>query len=89
MGDSILEALRLTGARSRRTDGEQLAAVLLLSDGANTSGEIQPSEAAERARALGVPVYTRLLSPHREGVIEIPDDFGQSRLVRVPPITKL
>ena len=97
MGDSIVEALRLTGARprveapraasgarDRRPNKEHPAAVLLLSDGANTSGETPPSEAAERARALGVPVYTIALGTP-EGVVEIPDDFGQSRLVRVPP----
>jgi Ca-activated chloride channel family protein len=33
------------------------AAILLLSDGANTAGAVQPLAAAERARQLGVPVY--------------------------------
>jgi len=97
MGDSIVQALRLTaartansdrrddsGARNRRPDREHLNAVLLLSDGASTSGDTQPMEAAERARALGVPVFTIALGTP-EGVVEIPDDFGQRRLVRVPP----
>jgi len=96
MGDSIVQALRLTaapaegdpsgspGARNRRPDRGHLNAVLLLSDGANTSGDTQPMEAAERARALGVPVFTIALGTP-EGVVEIPDDFGQRRLVRVPP----
>lgn len=99
MGDSILEALKLTDARpvgsgrgggspsasgSGRSDQGQLNAVLLLSDGANTSGDAQPMEAAQRARALGIPVFTIALGTP-DGVVEIPDDFGQRRLVRVPP----
>ena len=35
-----------------------LAAILLLSDGASTAGAVQPLAAAERARQLGIPVYT-------------------------------
>jgi Ca-activated chloride channel homolog len=41
-------------------------------------------EAAQRARALGIPVFTIALGTP-DGVVEIPDDFGQRRLVRVPP----
>lgn len=99
MGDSILEALKLTDARAAETDRSggspsapgsgpadqrQLNAVLLLSDGANTSGDAQPMEAAQRARALGIPVFTIALGTP-DGVVEVPDDFGQRRLVRVPP----
>lgn len=97
MGDSIVEALRLAAsrpseagsagrprARNRPSDREQLNAVLLLSDGANTSGVTQPMEAAERARARGIPVFTIALGTPA-GVVEIPDDFGGRRLVRVPP----
>ena len=41
-----------------RTAGRSPAAVLLLSDGAQTAGDIQPLPAAQRARRLGVPVST-------------------------------
>lgn len=99
MGDSIIEALGLTDARpakpnpsggsgpttgNSRSDREHLNAVLLLSDGANTSGDTQPLEAAQRARSLGIPVFTIALGTP-DGVVEVPDDFGQRRLVRVPP----
>ncbi|MBA3431943.1 MAG: VWA domain-containing protein [Actinobacteria bacterium] len=99
MGDAIIEALRLTrppdskgkgAARERpRTDtrprGDRpLEAILLLSDGYNTSGEVEPLGAAQRARAEGVPVFAIALGTP-EGVVEVPDSFGGRRLVRVPP----
>jgi Ca-activated chloride channel family protein len=40
----------------RRTHG--LVSILLLSDGAQTRGELEPQEGAARAKAAGIPVYT-------------------------------
>jgi Ca-activated chloride channel family protein len=58
------------------------AAILLLSDGANTAGQVQPLDAAARIQQLGVPVYTIALGT-AAGVIESPDSPGQ--LMAVPP----
>ena len=57
---------------------------MLLSDGYNTSGAVLPLDAAERARALGIPVYTIALGTP-EGTVEVPDRFGIPRVIRVPP----
>ena len=38
--------------------GEPLVAAILLSDGANSVGEAEPLDAADRAATLGVPIYT-------------------------------
>ena len=69
---------------SERGPGEELDAVLLLSDGYNTSGDVEPMEAAARARDAEVPVYTIALGTP-DGVLQAPDAFGQLRSVQVPP----
>jgi Ca-activated chloride channel homolog len=58
--------------------------VLLLSDGANTQGRTQPMEAADDAKALGVPVFTIALGTDR-GMVDVPDETGNLRRIPVPP----
>ena len=50
-------------------------ATVLLSDGANSTGEMEPLPAAEQAAVLGVPIYTIALGT-ADGVVTVPDDEG-------------
>jgi Ca-activated chloride channel homolog len=59
------------------------AVTLLLSDGANMAG-VNPIGQAERARDLGVPVYTIALGT-ADGVLQRRDALGGLRLQPVPP----
>jgi Ca-activated chloride channel family protein len=70
------------GASSAVPEGPPPAAILLLSDGAQTAGQIQPTDAAERIRQLGVPVYSIALGTSA-GVIDSPDNPGTP--LPVPP----
>jgi Ca-activated chloride channel family protein len=77
MGDGLalgLEAQRLP------------AALVLLSDGANTAGEEDPITVAERARRLRIPVYTVALGT-REGFITHTRRDGTTWREPVPPDT--
>jgi Ca-activated chloride channel homolog len=68
-------------------DGKPLVATVLLSDGANSTGELEPQQAADRAAQLGVPVYTIALGT-ADGTVDVPNIFGQSQQMSVPPDTK-
>jgi Ca-activated chloride channel homolog len=75
-GDALTSALRALGDRD---DDAPPAAVVLLSDGANTVGQ-DPAEAASAARTAGVPVYTVALGT-TDGLVTTPD----GRTLAVPP----
>src|SRR5581483_9021178 len=83
IGDGIGLALDVA-RRQRADDGTMLpAAVLLVSDGANEGGRTQPRAAADRARALGVPVHTVLIGTP-DGVVERALAGGFTERIRVP-----
>jgi Ca-activated chloride channel family protein len=80
-----------TAAPTNRTHG--LVSILLLSDGAQTRGQLLPLEGADRAKAAGIPVYTVALGTPN-GTLQFgfqrppqgfPGGFGQGRRVPVPP----
>jgi Ca-activated chloride channel family protein len=62
-------------------------ATVLLSDGANSTGQLEPLPAAEMAAALGVPIYTIALGT-ADGVVTVPDNRGQLHTLNVPPDTE-
>lgn len=88
LGDAIVRALEL-GRSSldqdvNRTGEESPLVVLVLSDGANTTGDYEPLEAAARAAEAHVPVYTVALGTE-DGTIQGPDGYGSTRTIAVPP----
>ena len=64
--------------------GERPAAILLLSDGEQTSGTRDPLEVARRAKALRVTINTVALGTD-EGVLELTDPLGRVQRRPVPP----
>jgi Ca-activated chloride channel homolog len=68
IGDALAAAVELGQQAVSRGDGNLaastatkthgLVSILLLSDGKQTRGELQPQEGAQRAKAAGIPVYT-------------------------------
>jgi Ca-activated chloride channel family protein len=87
LGEAIDQALAMgraaTGnAKTTKEKGPPFA-VIVLSDGASTTGR-DPLNAAERAKEAGIPVYTVALGTE-SGTVEITDEFGQTHVVPVPP----
>ena len=66
---------------------QPLVAAILLSDGANSVGKAEPLEAAQRAKTLGVPIYTIALGTPT-GQVTVQDQFGQTQTLDVPPDTE-
>ena len=82
---SVDLALDRTDGQAKPQAGERSpAAVLLLSDGAQTAGDIRPGPAAQRARRLGVPVSTVALGTGN-AVVEVPRPGGLKERVVVAP----
>ena len=74
-GTAIGDALALSISRLGQVEREQAGRrqggfVILLTDGANNSGSIQPLDAAALAAAKGIPVYT--IGAGREGMVPMP-----------------
>jgi Ca-activated chloride channel family protein len=58
--------------------------ILLLSDGASTTGRTQPLDAGADAKQLGVAIYAIALGTDT-GVVDVPDIGGQIRRIPAPP----
>jgi Ca-activated chloride channel family protein len=65
-------------------DGQSPLVILLLSDGASTTGDYTPLEAAQLAKDANVPVFTVAFGTD-SGTVEGPDGYGGIRTIRVPP----
>jgi Ca-activated chloride channel family protein len=72
-----------TGGAAEPDPKKTPAAVLLLSDGAQTTGLLTPGEGAARAKELGIPVYTIALGTPN-GKLEL-EYGGFRRVIPVPP----
>jgi Ca-activated chloride channel family protein len=88
VGDAVVLGVGLgrRGEEQRLEEGEEPVprSILLISDGAQDGGRIQPAAAIEEARSKGVPVYTVLVGTP-DGVVEEQLTGGYTRIIRVPP----
>lgn len=87
IGNAVQRSVEIAAADERRgVEGGQRppAAVLLLSDGAQTTGDVTPAAAALEARKLGVPVSTVALGT-RDAVVKVPLPGGLTQRVVVAP----
>ena len=69
---SAVSHLRDSNAKSR--------IIILLTDGVNNAGAVNPLTAAEAAKALGIKVYTIGAGTRGEAPVPVRDAFGRTRL---------
>ena len=71
IGDGIALAVQVAkqavGSAPRGRDGKRPAAIVLLSDGAQTRGTLAPLQGADRARDAGIRVFTVALGTDHAG----------------------
>jgi Ca-activated chloride channel family protein len=85
LGEAVVLALRAAGRVPGAEPGERPpASILIISDGAQTQGQITPPQAAMRARAAGVPVYAISVGTPN-GIVERQLPGGFTERIRVPP----
>jgi Ca-activated chloride channel homolog len=92
IGDGLALAVRVAteavGSAPRGKDGKRPAAIILLSDGAQTRGTLQPLQGAELAKVAGVRVFTVALGTNH-GTLGIGPfgtfGFGGGRRFNVRP----
>lgn len=78
IGDGLGVALtRLEQAKRESAGKRQGAFIVLLTDGANNRGSLSPQQAADLAKARGIPVYT--IGAGKDGIVPFPvfDDKGR------------
>jgi Ca-activated chloride channel family protein len=84
LGEGIARALQVAQRVPAEKGKKPPASILVLSDGAQTQGVLEPLQAAQRARRLRIPVYTVAFGT-AQGVVEVVDDNGFTQRVTVPP----
>jgi Ca-activated chloride channel family protein len=87
IGNAIQRSVELASAdeQQRPTTGQRSpAAVLLLSDGAQTAGGVTPDDAVKEARKLGIPVSTVALGTG-DAAVQVPLPGGLKQRVVVAP----
>ncbi len=79
-GTAVGSAL-LSGTERLSEQDAKSKVMVLLTDGVNNAGEVQPSLAAETAAAMGVKVYTVGVGSVGEARIPVRDESGRVRMV--------
>jgi Ca-activated chloride channel family protein len=80
IGDALGIALARLDQAARETGGRRKGAfIVLLTDGANNMGSISPPQAAQLARARGIPIYT--IGAGKDGLVPYPNFDENGRKV--------
>ncbi len=76
IGDAII-----TAANRLRKSKAKSKVIILLTDGRNNTGQIEPSTAAQAAAALDIKIYTIAMGKLGKALYPVQDHFGRTRYV--------
>lgn len=83
IGDALSLAVeKLSGLDSGRKEKIKSRIVILLTDGENNAGELDPNQAAELAATLGIRVYTIGVGTRGQAPVPVPDPFTGRPVIR-------
>ena len=87
IGDAIALAVeKLTGLDENRDEKVKSKIIILLTDGENTAGEMEPVAAAELAQTLGIKIYTIGVGTKGQAPIPVRDAFSGRQRIRMMPV---
>jgi len=79
--DGTAIGMGLANAGNMLKDAEGSKVVILLTDGVNNAGQIDPITAAEAAKSLGIKVYTIGMGKTGQVPVPVQDAFGREQVV--------
>ena len=84
IGDAIALAVeKLTALDENRDEKVKSKIIILLTDGENTAGELEPVAAAELAQTLGIKIYTIGVGTQGQAPIPVRDPFSGRQNIRM------
>lgn len=87
IGDAIALAVeKLNVLDENRPEKVKSKIIILLTDGENTAGELEPLAAAELAQTLGIKIYTIGVGTKGQAPIPVRDPFSGRQRIRMMPV---
>lgn len=85
IGDAISLAVeKLNALDARQKEKVKSKVIILLTDGENNAGELEPIQAAELAETMGIKIYTIGVGTKGEAPVPVTDVFGRSTVQMMP-----
>ncbi|MEO8269903.1 MAG: VWA domain-containing protein [Aureliella sp.] len=85
IGDAIsLSVEKLNALDARQKEKVKSKVIILLTDGENNAGELEPIQAAELAQTMGIKIYTIGVGTKGEAPVPVTDVFGRSTVQMMP-----
>ena len=85
IGDAISLAVeKLNALDARQEQKVKSKVIILLTDGENNAGQLEPIQAAELAQTMGIKVYTIGVGTQGQAPVPVTDAFGRKSLQWMP-----